>query len=231
MAMLAASDRAAARRVEPPQVALVKQRERVPSGFQFGSKAETLFRLKPVLRQAKVPDLVYFPVSEWAASRNDVLDRIADHLGRVALAVRSSALAEDGAKDSLAGVFESCLDVDGADPRAVAAAIRYRPREAYRGLLQRLEMDRDNLVNLSDEMLDSVIHLGSFEHQSGGRIAEGREDAEGIFRDGGPVVARGLRKGIKGDWKNHFTPAVVSRVKEVAGEGLIELGYERDLDW
>lgn len=39
------------------------------------------------------------------------------------------------------------------------------------------------------------------------------------------------RKGIVGDWRNHFTDAHVSQFKETCGEFLIELGYERDLDW
>jgi hypothetical protein len=39
------------------------------------------------------------------------------------------------------------------------------------------------------------------------------------------------RKGIIGDWRNHFTPANVRHLKAGAGKFLIELGYERDLDW
>jgi hypothetical protein len=39
------------------------------------------------------------------------------------------------------------------------------------------------------------------------------------------------RKGIKGDWRNHFTPAHVRRFKEGCGEFLVQLGYEKNLDW
>lgn len=40
-----------------------------------------------------------------------------------------------------------------------------------------------------------------------------------------------FRKGQSGDWRNHFTEAHTSAFKEVAGSRLVDLGYERDLDW
>jgi hypothetical protein len=40
-----------------------------------------------------------------------------------------------------------------------------------------------------------------------------------------------FRKGAIGDWRNHFSPAHIDAFKEVAGQHLIDLGYERDLDW
>ena len=109
--------------------------------------------------------------------------------------------------------------------------IRYRPRQAYRDLLAWLGLDRETLVHIDDDLMDRVIHLGTFAHQSGGRYHEGKADATAIFKGDGPLITQGLRKGIKGDWKNHFTPKVVDKVKQVAGDGLVELGYENDLDW
>jgi sulfotransferase 6B1 len=40
-----------------------------------------------------------------------------------------------------------------------------------------------------------------------------------------------FRKGQIGDWRNHFAPAHTRAFKAVAGQLLIDLGYERDLDW
>ncbi|MBI9082629.1 MAG: sulfotransferase domain-containing protein [Desulfobacterales bacterium] len=39
------------------------------------------------------------------------------------------------------------------------------------------------------------------------------------------------RKGIIGDWRNHFTPAHKKKMKVIAGELLIQLGYETSNDW
>jgi len=50
--------------------------------------------------------------------------------------------------------------------------------------------------------------------------------ANNLFGD-----TRTFRKGIIGDWKNHFTPAHKQAFKEVAGQLLIDLGYEKDFNW
>jgi len=52
-------------------------------------------------------------------------------------------------------------------------------------------------------------------------------DLAANIRDG-TVTAR---KGLVGDWKNHFTEEHVRKFKEGCGDVLIELGYERDLNW
>jgi sulfotransferase 6B1 len=40
-----------------------------------------------------------------------------------------------------------------------------------------------------------------------------------------------FRKGEVGDWRNHFSEAHKKAFKEIAGDVLIDLGYERDFDW
>ena len=40
-----------------------------------------------------------------------------------------------------------------------------------------------------------------------------------------------FRKGRTGDWQNHFTEAHKNAFKAVAGDALIELGYEGDVGW
>ncbi len=40
-----------------------------------------------------------------------------------------------------------------------------------------------------------------------------------------------FRKGQIGDWQNHFTDEHKRAFKEVAGEALINLGYENGYDW
>lgn len=40
-----------------------------------------------------------------------------------------------------------------------------------------------------------------------------------------------VRKGISGDWKNHFTEEACEVFKKYAGEELIKMGYEKDLNW
>jgi hypothetical protein len=40
-----------------------------------------------------------------------------------------------------------------------------------------------------------------------------------------------FRKGQPGNWQEHFTPANKCLFKELAGDLLVRLGYERDDDW
>jgi hypothetical protein len=40
-----------------------------------------------------------------------------------------------------------------------------------------------------------------------------------------------IRKGIAGDWKNHFNQAAREAFNEYAGQQLIDLGYETSTDW
>ncbi|MBU0484998.1 MAG: pyruvate, phosphate dikinase [Proteobacteria bacterium] len=80
--------------------------------FTFGTKAETLARLKPLVNEALIPELYFFSSKEWADSKNKVLDTIHKQFGSRILAVRSSSLAEDGAESSMAGAFLSKLNVD-----------------------------------------------------------------------------------------------------------------------
>ncbi len=40
-----------------------------------------------------------------------------------------------------------------------------------------------------------------------------------------------FRKGKSGDWRNHFTPSDTALFKRLAGDLLVELGYEEHADW
>ncbi len=51
--------------------------------------------------------------------------------------------------------------------------------------------------------------------------------AENLFDRRSPT----FRKGRIGDWQQHFTREHKEAIKEVAGDVLIALGYENDLDW
>jgi glutamine kinase len=92
------------------------------NAFRFGTKAQTLAILQPLLTQAVILDVVSFTVADWQAHPDACLEKIAN-LGEVRLAVRSSALAEDGEGQSNAGAYASRLHVDGAMRDELVCAI------------------------------------------------------------------------------------------------------------
>ena len=95
---------------------------RVRGAFRFGSKAETLARLADILPSGRLCDQVYFSSGEWEADRQVVLTRVIERFAGLDLVVRSSALSEDGALESRAGAYLSCVGVECRAP-AIETAV------------------------------------------------------------------------------------------------------------
>jgi hypothetical protein len=72
---------------------------------------------------------------------------------------------------------------------------------------------------LPAERAAATIERFSFERQSGGR-KPGEEDKRSF-----------MRKGLVGDWRNHFSPEARSVLDRHAGDALVMLGYEADRRW
>lgn len=91
--------------------------------FILGTKAETLARLRGVVKHCRIEDQVAFSLQEWEANPQAILDSVQSRLGAGALVVRSSALSEDGFGSANAGAFDSVLNVDGTSRSDVHSAI------------------------------------------------------------------------------------------------------------
>ncbi len=91
-----------------------------------------------------------------------------------------------------------------------------RPEEEARQLFEFLGAESD------EETVRRCAESASFETLAGGR-KQGQEEE--------PLARTKYRKGIAGDWQNFFTDRERDIFKEVAGDLLIELGYEEDHDW
>jgi phosphohistidine swiveling domain-containing protein len=88
----------------------------------LGTKARTLAGLTGRLRSARVLPLLWFSVERWNGDAQGVLKEVLSHdWARRGMIVRSSALAEDGLAQSMAGRFESVLGVRGRE--ALSSAI------------------------------------------------------------------------------------------------------------
>jgi lipopolysaccharide transport system ATP-binding protein len=72
---------------------------------------------------------------------------------------------------------------------------------------------------VAPERFREVVLANRFEARTGGR-RRGTED-----------VASHERKGIAGDWKNHFTDKVAKAFKNRYGSLLVATGYEKDWRW
>ncbi|MCE4056396.1 PEP/pyruvate-binding domain-containing protein [Pseudomonas sp. Au-Pse12] len=81
--------------------------------FVLGTKAQTLRRLRRMVRLSRIEDQVSFTVAQWQEISDSLIDTIRQHFPEQALVVRSSALSEDGFVNSNAGAYTSLLNIDG----------------------------------------------------------------------------------------------------------------------
>ncbi|MGE4293781.1 MAG: PEP/pyruvate-binding domain-containing protein, partial [Desulfovibrio sp.] len=93
--------------------------------FQFGTKAETLERIAAMNAGVsfQVPAVFYFSVARWRAEREAVLSELTSFAGGEFIVVRSSSLGEDMESGSMAGAFESCLNIDPDDHSQVVLSV------------------------------------------------------------------------------------------------------------
>jgi hypothetical protein len=73
-------------------------------------------------------------------------------------------------------------------------------------------------LDVEETVIQSAIDKFSFNKCA--NREKGEEDVKNFYR-----------KGIVGDWHNYFQGRDVSYFKNIAGDLLIELGYEKDYDW
>jgi len=74
-------------------------------------------------------------------------------------------------------------------------------------------------LDSSNSVIQPIVAEHSFENMSDGR-SRGQQDQDSF-----------VRKGVSGDWKNHFTPTLKDLYKKTAGQALIDFGYETDKNW
>lgn len=115
-------------------------------------------------------------------------------------------------------MIDNELEPVGAADRVLLSANRlvYRGRRVLPGLERHALKP---VARFTSERLSRTLSKLSFSRLAGGR-ARGREDTNSHYR-----------KGVPGDWANHFTPAHKAYFKERYGDLLIKLDYEDNYDW
>ena len=91
--------------------------------FVFGTKSQTLERLKPVLKIGKILPQVTFCLDEWRDDSKNILKRIKSSFRNKYVVVRSSTFLEDSLEQSYAGHFVSKLNINKNDNHNLISAI------------------------------------------------------------------------------------------------------------
>jgi hypothetical protein len=81
-------------------------------------------------------------------------------------------------------------------------------------------------IEMTDALVESIVARNQFE-----RLATGKKFWKESRKQGQADPNSHFRKGITGDWQNYFNEDLKQKFKEAAGDKLIELGYEKDMNW
>jgi phosphoenolpyruvate synthase/pyruvate phosphate dikinase len=127
----------------------------VLSAFRFGTKGETLERIRHLLRRSSVPEFMRFHAADWRADPKAVELAVAKKFGSARVVVRSSAAVEDGPQQGHAGKFDSVLGVGPGDANAIAAAID-RVIRSY----ERDNQQSDNDQFIVQSLVEDVVMSG-----------------------------------------------------------------------
>lgn len=160
-----------------------------PQDFTFGTKAETLVRLKTKLRGAAIPELHYFTVEQWCADRKTLLKTIGEKFGKTLLAVRSSAMLEDGAASSHAGEFLSMLKVRNCEHELamaidrVAVSMSKDPRDQVLVQAMAEDMMLGGVIMTYDMVHGAPYYCIEYEDESGqtDQVTSGRGIHKGLY--------------------------------------------------
>jgi hypothetical protein len=117
------------------------------------------------------------------------------------------------------------------EPGSELASVRQR-YDSYIGWLDRsevLSLRFEDLIQKREAALNRILdHLVA--HSA--FIKHPREKAIAYLKSAiTPGKSGTFRKGIPGDWRTHFTESNKALFKRVAGDLLVELGYENGADW
>lgn len=137
-------------------------RNKLKSYKLTGTKAETLDYLKNI--GYNVPKVYFFSVDEWNVYSESIIDKITSLFHDHKLAVRSSTKSEDTENSSMAGAFESLLNVP-CDSKSIRLAVNdvlsyYDNDISNQVLIQPMVVD----VAMSGVVMSNVLDDGSPYH-------------------------------------------------------------------
>ena len=91
--------------------------------FVLGTKAQTLYRLRGMVKKSVIEDQVSFTTADWLQDKNKICQKIKNKFQQQRLVIRSSALSEDGFAISNAGAYTSLLNIDSSEDQTLIDAI------------------------------------------------------------------------------------------------------------
>lgn len=147
------------------QVTGLKYFPREHRPFVISTKANTLGSLRPLLKHSRIEPALVFRSYDWNAKPEEVLDQVQGEFSGL-LVVRSSAVNEDTFHASLAGCYDSVLNVDSTKRAQVKKAINqvvssYKDQESEYPLHQILIQPQTQNIRVSGVVFTHQLETGA----------------------------------------------------------------------
>lgn len=134
--------------------------------FIFGSKAETLDRLKPYIKKSLICDQIYFDVNQWILSQELIIKKIQNQFHENII-IRSSSLEEDSWENSQAGSFLSIKDIDPKNKNKLISSIN-EVITCYKKNIKESNLNNQVLIQpyIGDAIISGVVFSKMLEEGS-----------------------------------------------------------------
>jgi len=177
----------------------------------ISSKTNTLKALQPLLKESKIERLYDFTISDWKNKKQEVIDSIKTEFSPSKIVVRSSAVNEDTLDNSMAGCFESILNVDSSQEEEIEKAIKkvidsYKKKQAESSFNQILVQKQTQEIVMSGVIFTRTLeknapyYVINYDDQTGSTdsVTAGRENKSIIISHFTSTLPEKIRKLIKG---------------------------------
>ena len=124
------------------------------------TKASTLSWLTEKLTLFSIPELTHISVKNWENSNKTIISEIKDRFAGRTIVVRSSALDEDGSASSMAGAYDSVLNVPSNDADSIKAAINI----VIKSYIKNNRNTADDQIILQEMVLETLMSGVVFTH-------------------------------------------------------------------
>jgi phosphohistidine swiveling domain-containing protein len=200
------------------------------TSFVLKGKAQTLERLRPLVKSATILDQFRFSEESWLENSQEIIDKLQAVFRAKKVVVRSSAASEDQSDQSLAGKFKSVLRVDAANDSDVCQAVE-EVLASFTGQSDEVKPNEIFVQPLLEEVSMSGVMMTRDYHKGAPTYLINFDDSSRTTDS----VTSGTGKSLRTFYVSHFSPlgclqeSFLRNLKKTAEE-LIELTGHDALD-
>ncbi|MEK6862819.1 MAG: PEP/pyruvate-binding domain-containing protein, partial [Nanoarchaeota archaeon] len=132
----------------------------------ISTKADTLRSLNPLLKHSSIEKPLIFTLKDWKGKKNEILQSIKKEFSPKLIIIRSSTFNEDTFESSMAGYFDTELNISSDDIKKVENSINnvinsYKDKSSLNELNQILIQPQTTKINTSGVVFTKTLENGA----------------------------------------------------------------------